>query len=160
MTETPINPFEAPAVTEPMAPFEEPDEWAPDAELGHRWLARFLDNIILFGAAFVAALAHEVLVGLVVLAVVGGQSYLITTRGQTLGKMALKIQIVHATTGQLPGFVFGVLLREWLFFGAGMIVPFLGVVDALFIFRSDHRCLHDLLAQTRVVPVQVTYSVD
>ena len=37
-------------------------------------------------------------------------------------------------------------------------IPLLGIrielVDVLFIFRNDRRCLHDLLADTRVVRVR------
>jgi uncharacterized RDD family membrane protein YckC len=31
------------------------------------------------------------------------------------------------------------------------IIPLYGLVDALFIFREDKRCLHDLIAGTIVV---------
>jgi uncharacterized RDD family membrane protein YckC len=32
-----------------------------------------------------------------------------------------------------------------------MVGNFVGILDALFIFRSDRRCIHDLIAATRVV---------
>ncbi len=35
--------------------------------------------------------------------------------------------------------------------GALGLIPFYSLVDALFIFRSDRRCIHDLIAGTVVV---------
>ena len=53
-------------------------------------------------------------------------------------------------TGENGGFVRNVLLR---LIANGMIgsIPFYGLVDILFIFRSDRRCIHDLIARTQVV---------
>jgi uncharacterized RDD family membrane protein YckC len=42
------------------------------------------------------------------------------------------------------------LLRSWLNTLIG-IIPFYGLVDVLFIFREDKRCIHDLIAGTHVV---------
>jgi uncharacterized RDD family membrane protein YckC len=83
------------------------------------------------------------------------QIYLLTTRGQTLGKRLLKIRIVR-TDGSKPGFVHAVLLRSVVmqFIGA---IPFVGgivsFVDPLLIFREDRRCLHDMIADTTVIDV-------
>ena len=74
---------------------------------------------------------------------------LIATRGQSLGKMLMFIRIV-TTDGQIPGFVSGVLLRNWLR-AALSSIPFFGLIDALFIFSESRRCIHDYLAGTRVV---------
>lgn len=84
------------------------------------------------------------------------QAILVTRRGQSLGKMLLKTQLVDAQTGQLPGFVRGVLVR--------MIVP-LGIriipvgnlfllMDAIFIFREDRRRVVDHLARTIVISLR------
>jgi uncharacterized RDD family membrane protein YckC len=35
-----------------------------------------------------------------------------------------------------------------------MVVPALTSIDALFIFRRDRRCLHDLVAGTKVIAVE------
>jgi hypothetical protein len=32
------------------------------------------------------------------------------------------------------------------------LIPFYGLVDILFIFRGDRRCIHDWMARTKVVP--------
>ena len=70
--------------------------------------------------------------------------------GQTLGKKALGIRIVKMNTGLNGGFVPNVLLRIILN-GLIGVITFYGLVDILFIFRSDCRCIHDLIAGTQVV---------
>lgn len=83
------------------------------------------------------------------------QWFLLTTRGQTLGKIALGLRVVRLD-GTLPGLLHGVVLRAWPFlvvhFATVAIAPgqFLAI-DALFIFGAGCRCLHDRLAGTRVV---------
>lgn len=86
------------------------------------------------------------------------QAILIALRGQNLGKLMLGGRVVCASDGQPAGFVRGVLLR---FFLPVMIIMMLNVafplgflflvVDYCFIFRADQRCLHDLMAGTKVV---------
>jgi len=78
------------------------------------------------------------------------QIYLLTTRGQTIGKQTMKIKIVREDNGEQSGFVRNVLLREFLN-GLLAFLPFYGLVDILFIFRADQRCIHDHIAGTRVV---------
>ncbi|MGV3663944.1 MAG: RDD family protein [Prosthecobacter sp.] len=79
---------------------------------------------------------------------------LLTLRGQTLGKLLLGIQIVRHMDGGRAGFVKAVLLRGLLFLVVGNL-RYLGLLfllgDALLIFRQDRRCLHDIVADTRVV---------
>jgi len=81
------------------------------------------------------------------------QLYLLSTRGQTLGKRWMKIKIIKLD-GSNPGFVGAVLLRA-IVNGIISAVPYLGgiygLVDILFIFREDRRCIHDMIAGTRVV---------
>jgi uncharacterized RDD family membrane protein YckC len=56
--------------------------------------------------------------------------------------------------GAPVNFVSGVLLRNWLMMllqqmpVVNLILPLL---DALFIFREDRRCIHDLIAGTKVI---------
>lgn len=81
------------------------------------------------------------------------QAVLVSTRGQSLGKVWLRIKIVK-TDGSRVGFVSGVLLRSWLM-SATLLIPYVNVViallDSLLIFREDRRCLHDRIAGTKVV---------
>ena len=87
------------------------------------------------------------------------QIYLVATRGQTLGKRFLGIRIVRASDGSNPGFARAWLLRA-LVPGIIGLLPMIGnmftIVNYSFIFRADRRCLHDLLADTRVVKINPT----
>ena len=101
-----------------------------------------------------AASLGMVLAGLVVIAVIlVVQMVLLGTRGQTIGKIALKIRIVDAQTGAHTGWPRLVLLRAIVNYILTSI-PLLGgiywIVDSLFIFRADHRTIHDLYSGTRV----------
>ena len=70
--------------------------------------------------------------------------------GQTLGKKVMKIRIVRFDDGSNPGFGKVVGLRVFLNGLLGYI-PFYALVDVLFIFGSKQRCVHDLIAGTKVV---------
>jgi uncharacterized RDD family membrane protein YckC len=82
------------------------------------------------------------------------QIILLCSTGQTLGKRLIGIRIVTLRSGQIPSFGAVYLLRSFL---PGMVysLPIIGfvslLVDVLFIFREDHRCVHDYLAGTKVV---------
>jgi uncharacterized RDD family membrane protein YckC len=105
--------------------------------------------------------------GAVVLGLALAQWSFITRRGQSLGKMAARSCIVRMN-GAPAGFIHGVVLRNWALAVPGLALPFLGqtmnsapawalavlgFVDVLFIFGAGRRCLHDLLAGTRVIDV-------
>ncbi|WP_339896751.1 RDD family protein [uncultured Gilvimarinus sp.] len=81
--------------------------------------------------------------------------WLLYRRGQTIGKHCVDIAIV-TLDGKTPAFVPLLAKRYFLVALIGGI-PFIGgflmLVDVLFIFRSDKRCVHDLIAGTRVVSV-------
>lgn len=78
----------------------------------------------------------------------------VTRSGQTLGKKCIGIRILDSSSGELPGFVRGVLIRSW----ATMIlylIPGIGLlfslIDLGMIFREGNQCLHDDMAGTIVV---------
>lgn len=83
----------------------------------------------------------------------GLQGWLLATRGQTIGKFLLNMRIARPDgTAASFGRIFG------LRYGLGYlinIIPALGltfaVLDALLIFRSSRRCLHDSIADTIVI---------
>ena len=90
--------------------------------------------------------------GLVLCGIV--QIWLLTMRGQTVGKLLLGIRIVRVQDDANPGFVYAVFLRTVV---PVLIraVPLIGIgfwlVDVGCVFREDKRCLHDLIAGTKVV---------
>lgn len=88
--------------------------------------------------------------GFVVFVVLNG--YLLLTRGQTIGKWLLKIRIGRPD-GSLAS-----PTRMLLRYGVGSAVNILpalgqifGLLDALLIFRTSRRCLHDDIADTVVL---------
>jgi uncharacterized RDD family membrane protein YckC len=84
------------------------------------------------------------------------QIVMISTRGQSIGKRILGLKIVRFGTGAPVGFVNGWLIRS-VVPSLISVIPWIGylflIVNYAFIFREDRRCLHDLMADTRVVKV-------
>ena len=83
--------------------------------------------------------------------------YWLFTRGQTVGKRVMKVAIVATASGERAPFWKLVCIRA-LFFPLlfTMISPILAalpLVDQLFVFRKNRRCVHDLAAGTSVVRV-------
>jgi uncharacterized RDD family membrane protein YckC len=83
------------------------------------------------------------------------QLYLMATKSQTVGKYFLKLRIDDFLTGERANFVKVFVLRG-IVNGVLSAIPFFigniyAIVDILFIFREDRRCIHDLIAGTRVV---------
>ncbi|KRA50947.1 hypothetical protein ASD77_15010 [Pseudoxanthomonas sp. Root65] len=81
------------------------------------------------------------------------QGYPLHTKGQTWGKKALSIKVVDMQGGK-PSFT-TLLFKRYVPTGVIANIPCVGtlyvLVDSLMIFRQDQRCLHDLIAGTRVV---------
>ena len=91
--------------------------------------------------------------GLAWLGLILFQAYLVTTTGQSIAKRWFRIKIVKLD-GSPVSFVSGVLLRSWLILVLQQIPGinmFAGLLDPLFIFRQDRRCIHDLIAGTKVI---------
>lgn len=98
------------------------------------------------GGPAIAALA------LLVLGIVGVPIQVILLRrdGQTVGKRLLGIRIVDEETGVTGSVFTNVLLRYFINWLLALIPPYL-VIDHLFIFAKNRKCLHDYLAGTKVV---------
>ena len=125
------------------------------AGLGFSDLVDFADG---FFRAIVLVIVLTLLAFLVIFIV---QMVLLATRGQTIGKIIMKIRIVDAQTGEHPGWARLILLRtivNGLISGVLNAIPVVGqglgslyfIIDSLFIFRADRRTIHDLIAGTRV----------
>ncbi len=149
---------------------------APLAGLFSRVIASVMDGVLIFSTLLPGVLlmfafggpdvieqqypAVQVLIVLITMVLffgVGiGQIVLLTIRGQSVGKIALGIKIVR-TDGSEPGFIYAVLLRAWLpnfFIGIanyccmGWLILLIDVLPAL---GEERLCLHDRLADTKVV---------
>lgn len=87
------------------------------------------------------------------------QVLLIAFRGQNIGKLIVGARVVRAADGAPAGIFPAALLRfifpVTLIFVLNGAFPLLGflflLVDYGFMFRADRRCLHDLIAGTKVV---------
>ncbi len=139
----------------------------PLADAGTRLIARIIDGLtvlLAFIPALVLGAVGSVLGGedlagpLAIAGLVAGaiallvvQLRLLAAEGQTIGKRAMKIRIVDLEDGLHPGFARVFWMREVVNALIGGVVPLYGLVDALFVFRDDRRCIHDLLAKTVVV---------
>jgi uncharacterized RDD family membrane protein YckC len=79
--------------------------------------------------------------------------YFLKRDGQTLGKKMLGIKIVDLDdrTAEFSR----VILLRYLPISCVSLIPVAGqilpIIDALFVFRSDRRCVHDLIAGTKVI---------
>ena len=91
------------------------------------------------------------------------QAALLTFKSQSIGNLLVRTRIVRMTDGAPGGFMRAFLLRGFL---ARVLrhIPVLGgvfwIVDSCFIFRADKRCLHDLIAGTKVIKVLTPAELD
>ena len=88
------------------------------------------------------------------------QCVLLMRRGQSIGKCAVKTRIVDYRTGGHPGFLRIVVMRSVLPGIIAQFCGFFGLIDALFIFGDDRRCLHDRMATTSVVTANTVPDMD
>ncbi|MCX6854878.1 MAG: RDD family protein [Verrucomicrobia bacterium] len=161
----PMNPYMAPRVdVSRQASFSSGVELA---SRGNRLVAQILDMLVGIGIAipfFFSAITIDQTTGeftsagiigfsiscILFLALLGYTIYLLSTQGQTLGKKWMGVRIVNYSDNGSAGFVKAVLLRL-LVNGIIGVIPFYGLIDILFIFSDDKRCLHDKIAGTHVV---------
>ena len=90
--------------------------------------------------------------GIVFFALINGKFLL--ESGQTIGKKVLNIKIVDMND-ILPSKMH-LLKRYGLYFGLGQIPvvgQWLSIINVLFIFGKEKRCLHDYVGETRVIKV-------
>ena len=137
---------------------------------GMRLAAAIIDGLILLaimlplmfmGGYFSGAMSGEqpgfgtqvmwAVLGFVIFVVVQGMP--LNASGQTWGKKLLKMKIVDLE-GRQPSFA-TLIVKRYLPVQAVSAIPFVGaliaLVDVLFIVGEERRCLHDLIAGTRVV---------
>jgi uncharacterized RDD family membrane protein YckC len=90
--------------------------------------------------------------GMVVFLLLHG--YLLATQGQTIGKKLVGVRIVDYNTGTLLAIAKLIGLRVapiWIVSMIPLAGGCLALIDILFIFGNEQRCIHDLIAGTKVV---------
>ncbi|UXH79649.1 RDD family protein [Roseateles amylovorans] len=146
-----------------------------DVALAGRWirlLAAILDGLIIGGAAWLVGMipgiesrwadqtAQAGFTGFNPYAlVIGGslflliQSWPLLTRGQTIGKMICGLRIVRSDGGKPdPWRLLGLRYGLGFVMNTNVTVSTIyGLIDGLLIFRSSRQCLHDTLADTKVI---------
>ncbi len=132
------------------------------ASRSKRLIAKIIDIVLLFITIVIPALTVLFILGgggSILAALIGllfyfiYQYYLLSTTSQTLGKKYMNIKIIKKD-GSYGGFFTNVVLRNWIIGIIGLF-PFVGwvvkIVDILFVFRNDRRCIHDMIANTMVI---------
>jgi uncharacterized RDD family membrane protein YckC len=136
------------------------------ARLGGAVIDAIISSIVMFPVLYYSgfwqsAMAGEVHLGQQMVLGIGGlvvflllNGYLLSKRGQTIGKALVGTRIVSVDDGQILPLlkVFGL---RYLPMSVVAQLPYIGnvlaIVNVLFIFRDDRRCVHDLIAGTKVV---------
>ena len=157
------NPYQAPGASLSMAPVTDAVELA---SLGERLIAAIVNAVIQLAVMLAVLFAMGMLntgliglfnqvgfalwIGLAFANYVLLNGYLLHTSGQTIGKNVFSIQIVNLENELVP--IHTILLRRYLPMTViGTFVNIVSFIDTLFIFRADRRCLHDLIAGTKVI---------
>ncbi|MEZ5944730.1 MAG: RDD family protein [Planctomycetaceae bacterium] len=84
--------------------------------------------------------------------VLGVQIFLLATKSQSLGKFFIGTRIHDYESGDPASPVQTILLRMFVN-GFIAICGIYRLIDILFIFGDEHRCLHDMIASTYVADV-------
>ena len=121
------------------------------------WLSPLKSNYIIYGffwSSNSSYIALNLLVGFGVFAILN--SYLLASRGQSIGKYLLKIRIVNHYSDEVSKLRFSLVLRDGIMMVLnlfGLLGSFIALIDVLCIFTRNRRCLHDHWASTKVVRV-------
>jgi len=172
MSIDPQNPYVTP-VSDPI-PETSPIIGAQLASLGERFLGSLIDGLIMLAIALPAglvtgatgavnpankaeSLGFNIGVSLVVFAVFLAINWKsLNATGQTIGKKVVKTRIV---TLQNEKPAINDLLKRYAFLNLIGIIPFVGwigsLVNVLFVFKADRRCIHDLIGKTKVIKATV-----
>lgn len=156
------NPYQAPqaSVYEPLSASHGELELA---DPGARLLAQLINAfgaVVMMGVGIVPfftlgqgetpGCGHFVLIAIMLLVWISWNWSWLAKYDQSVGKRMMNIRVVRssgerASMGRLVGLRY---LVGSLVLGQ---IPFYGIVDALFVFRDDRRCVHDHVADTIVV---------
>ena len=165
------NPYAPPAGAPPYA---RPQIVITDLELaglGERFLAHLIDSCLVSipavlcavaGGFFAAAagengvpderIANLGILGMLAILVLGAAAQIVAqaTWGQSFGKHWLGIRVARID-GRPLTVMHVILARNVALMVIASFCGLVNIIDALMIFGSDRRCLHDLIAGTKVV---------
>jgi uncharacterized RDD family membrane protein YckC len=140
--------------------------------------AVFVVPFLLYTGDWTAAISRELSYGAISLGSFASftavQVYLLASRGQTIGKWLVGTRIVRADNDEAPtlartlGLRYGTLAigpvataAVLVLNGVMLYIPIaFGLIDIALIFRRDRRCLHDLIARTKVVAATRSPALD
>ncbi|WP_431286317.1 RDD family protein [Roseateles chitinivorans] len=102
-------------------------------------------------ASFLAWTPGAMLLGLALFFAI--QTWPLLGRGQTLGKMICRLRIVRSDGGKPDALrLLGLRYALGSLTAVNLGLAFLfGLVDSLLIFRDSRKCLHDTIADTKVI---------
>jgi uncharacterized RDD family membrane protein YckC len=110
-----------------------------------------MEDVLAGKVTYMQSLLFSIYVTVMYLVVNG---YLLTHYGQTIGKRLAKTRIVSIHDDKILPFSQIVLLRilpVQLINLIPVISLFGFLADSLFVFREDRRCIHDLIAGSKVI---------
>ena len=130
--------------------------------LGTDWILRYSQSLVdpnerveLIDVIWTELTANVItMLGTEILLYVLLNVYLLARRGQTIGKFMMGVRIVDYFTGEIPKLRFSLLMREgglYLLGIFGLLGSLISLVDKLFIFSENRRCIHDYWGFTKVV---------
>jgi len=169
---SPFNPYQPPAADEVLAS-DAADGTSRRATRGQRLLASLLDTVIALAIMLPVQLKLGVYKNFPQIAKLSiGQTllwgafsilvwfilhgYFLAKNAQTIGKRLVGIR-VEDQAFERPAEVWKLTILRYLPTAAVSLIPYVGafvtLIDVLFIFRRDQRCIHDHIAGTVVVKV-------
>ena len=170
------NPYSAPNADVQQPPvynsISGPHNYAP---LGERFLGSFIDGLIM---GVIAVLAYVVMIQLLIsesmensgfvgkiaeldeieatvivlvmtTTCIGGQRPFWQRSSKSIGKKVMKTQIVNLDGTHAN--IVTIAFKRFLVISMLGLAPWVGIIDALLIFRKDRNCLHDDMAKTCVI---------
>lgn len=89
-------------------------------------------------------------------------AYWLNKYGQTIGKRVMKIYIADVNNTEEKAEFIDILLKRIGFIAFIPLIPTIGgliaLIDCLLIFTANKRCLHDVVAKTKVMKIRDDYS--
>jgi len=157
-----VNPYQAPQseITDEVVSNDE----TVLAERGTRLGAAILDTVFLILVMIPMLFAFDSrddtvimiagsITAIAAIALIGFNLKFLYENGQTIAKRILGIKIVR-TDGERCGLARIIFLRNFVIGLLGnipIVGPIISIANPLFIFRGDRRCIHDLIADTKVI---------